>query len=299
MSGIPYMGGKRGIARDLVTTMLTRHPDATHVYDLFGGGGAMSLEFARRGLHVTYNDKDRAIASLFRHLATGGDLGEWATRWVSREEFHALRRREDWVGGFVQSVWSFGNCGRSYLYSDKNAEIKRALHDICIGAHDDDTPTFGIDLEILWAEKQVRRRRLLLMSEYKRLHGHEQLAELERVETLERIGVHENITVADPGSYDAIDATRAGSIIYLDPPYEDTGGYVAGGICYDALHAWIMTHELPVYVSSYEWPRPGLVEVWAREKIVSMQGGSGNSAVERLFANPVAVDTATFGLVPP
>lgn len=98
-------------------------------------------------------------------------------------------------------------------------------------------------------------------------------------------------------SYDEV--PTAGGIVYLDPPYEDTEIYSEGGLDYDFLHSWIMDHDLPVYVSSYEWPRAGLTEIWAKEKIVSLQGGGANTAVERLFANPVAVRTATFGLVPP
>ena len=41
--GIPYMGSKRKIAKPLIDYMLNSNPNAKYFYDLFGGGGAMSL----------------------------------------------------------------------------------------------------------------------------------------------------------------------------------------------------------------------------------------------------------------
>ena len=43
MLGIPYMGSKRKIAKELMDYMLANTPNATAFYDLFGGGAAMSL----------------------------------------------------------------------------------------------------------------------------------------------------------------------------------------------------------------------------------------------------------------
>ena len=43
MLGIPYMGSKRKIAKELMDYMLANTPNATAFYDLFGGGGAISL----------------------------------------------------------------------------------------------------------------------------------------------------------------------------------------------------------------------------------------------------------------
>jgi len=46
--GIPYMGGKRQIAPKIVDYILAKNPNVKYVYDLFGGGGAMSFEFLQR-----------------------------------------------------------------------------------------------------------------------------------------------------------------------------------------------------------------------------------------------------------
>lgn len=45
--GIPYMGSKQKLVDKIVPFILNRHPDTTHFYDLFGGGGSISL-YARR-----------------------------------------------------------------------------------------------------------------------------------------------------------------------------------------------------------------------------------------------------------
>lgn len=47
MRGIPYMGSKQKLAHRIVNTIQQRHTDAEHFYDLFGGGGAISLEALR------------------------------------------------------------------------------------------------------------------------------------------------------------------------------------------------------------------------------------------------------------
>ncbi len=48
MLGIPYMGSKRKIAKELMDYMLANTPNATAFYDLFGGGAAMSMEALKR-----------------------------------------------------------------------------------------------------------------------------------------------------------------------------------------------------------------------------------------------------------
>jgi len=41
--GIPYMGAKRKLAPKLIECMLNENPKAKYFFDLFGGGGSMSL----------------------------------------------------------------------------------------------------------------------------------------------------------------------------------------------------------------------------------------------------------------
>ena len=41
--GLPYMGSKRKIAPKIVDFILDQNPDCKYIYDLFGGGGAVSF----------------------------------------------------------------------------------------------------------------------------------------------------------------------------------------------------------------------------------------------------------------
>lgn len=66
--GLPYQGNKRKIAKPLVDFILSDNPNVKYVYDLFGGGASMSLEFLSRGLNVVYNEKATAICELLKYL---------------------------------------------------------------------------------------------------------------------------------------------------------------------------------------------------------------------------------------
>jgi site-specific DNA-adenine methylase len=39
--GIPYMGGKRKLSKQIIDFILAKNPNCKYFYDLFGGGGAI------------------------------------------------------------------------------------------------------------------------------------------------------------------------------------------------------------------------------------------------------------------
>jgi site-specific DNA-adenine methylase len=47
MVGLPYMGSKRKLSKKIVNFILEKNPDCKYVFDLFGGGGAISFEFLK------------------------------------------------------------------------------------------------------------------------------------------------------------------------------------------------------------------------------------------------------------
>ena len=49
--GLPYMGSKRKLSSNILNEIFTRHPNTTNFYDLFGGGGAISLEALKYKKH--------------------------------------------------------------------------------------------------------------------------------------------------------------------------------------------------------------------------------------------------------
>ena len=61
MNGLPYMGSKRKIASSIVSAVVSRHPNVVNFYDVFGGGGSISLEALKyKYLNVHYNELNTA-----------------------------------------------------------------------------------------------------------------------------------------------------------------------------------------------------------------------------------------------
>lgn len=118
--GLPYMGSKNQIARQIVDFL----PPAKHFYDLFCGGCAVSHAAMLSGKYetVTINDILGDMPKLFLDAMAGKSRDE--TRWISREEFNRLKDSD----AYIRCVWSFGSNGRSYLYSEEIEPWKKALH---------------------------------------------------------------------------------------------------------------------------------------------------------------------------
>ena len=93
--GIPYMGSKQKLVNKIVPFVLNRHPGTTHFYDLFGGGGSVSLYAVRKypKLQVHYNELSIAISSLMQYLKDGGEV---PFDFVTREEFIKKYAGNDW-----------------------------------------------------------------------------------------------------------------------------------------------------------------------------------------------------------
>jgi len=137
MFGIPYMGGKGSISKPIVDYILNANPKCKYVYDLFGGGGAISFEFLGRPQikQVFYNELNTGVVELLKKIITDGVTPEFY-KWVTKEEFYELKFGNSWFSGLVKTCWSFGNNQRDYLYSKENTPFKQQLHDLivnCIG----------------------------------------------------------------------------------------------------------------------------------------------------------------------
>ena len=49
-------------------------------------------------------------------------------QWIDRESFHRIKVGDDWRAGLIRVVWSFGNNGKDYIFSQENERIKKPLH---------------------------------------------------------------------------------------------------------------------------------------------------------------------------
>lgn len=114
--GIPYKGSKNGIAEWVVD----RLPPSHTLYDLFCGGCAIthcSMEKGKYG-HYVINDIDEQLPKFFVDAANGAYRDE--KRWISREDFEMWKDSDP----YIRYLWSFGNKGKTYLYSKQIEPIR-------------------------------------------------------------------------------------------------------------------------------------------------------------------------------
>lgn len=119
--GLPYQGSKNKIAKWIVDQL----PSATHLYDIFAGGCAVSHAALYSGKFgcVHFSDITDSVV-LFRDCIEGNIPD--GSEWISREDFF-LRKDSD---PYVRLIWSFGNDGCSYLYSKEIEPYKKAVHEM-------------------------------------------------------------------------------------------------------------------------------------------------------------------------
>lgn len=126
--GLPYIGSKKKIAKKLVEIIKQNFGTDKTVYDLFGGGGAITLECNLHGLDVVYNDVD-PIPGLMIQKILSEDREYLKTLICSREEFFQIRNKEDKTidDHLKLLINSFGNNSKNYLYSKEDSEFKYNL----------------------------------------------------------------------------------------------------------------------------------------------------------------------------
>ena len=118
--GLPYKGSKSKLAERIVGIF----PRATHFYDLFSGGCAISHCALLRNKfeHIHINDINPMMPEAFIK-ALNGDF-ENETRWISRDDFFKLKDTDP----YVAICFSFGNDLKTYCYGPDVEPIKKALH---------------------------------------------------------------------------------------------------------------------------------------------------------------------------
>lgn len=309
MSGIPYMGSKRKLAPKIVDYILQHNPSCKYVYDLFGGGGAVSFEFMKRKQikQVYYNELNTAVCELLRKIQIDGVTPEFY-EWVDRETFHQFKNGNDWKAGLIKTCWSFGNNQGSYMFSQEVEEPKRLLHEFIVNNNLDCLEKFNkhfnLNLDVSSInQKTANERRLELqrimskqVKDKSALKGFcineessiraisQQLQSLERLESLEQLQILDKGLIISNMSYEQvkIETPADETIIYLDPPYFSTAKYQEN-LCHKELDNYIKSSPYKIYVSSYEWE--GLCEVLAIEHRNILSATANNKVYEKLFCN--------------
>ena len=275
--GLPYIGSKKKISKKIVEIIKQNFGTDKTVYDLFGGGGAITAELLINDMSVVYNELDKTVANMFC-AALVGDR-EWVkTLMISRDEFMAIKQKEikSTDDELKLLVNSFGNARRNYLYSKELSDVKYNLakqivdiDDVFSGYKQTDTYKNAV--------KQVEQ--LQQLQQLQQLEQLQQLQQLEQLEQLQRLEVNNK----DYRAYSELN----GAVIYLDPPYENsTNQYKGGSFDSIAFYDWAfeMAKNNTVLISSYEISDPRFEVVYEFKTARStLQDGNSGKRYEKLF----------------
>ena len=249
--GLPYQGSKKKISKKIVEIIKQNFGTDKPVYDIFGGGGAITAECLLNGLEVHYNDLDETVTSMFQKVV-GEDREYLKTLIVSRNEFFEILNKDKKTldDNLKLSVNSFGNNRINYLYNKKNSDFKYNLAMEIINNHD----TFE---NYRKTETYLKSRKAFEGQTYKtRMHPLERIQQLQQLQQLERLQ-NININSLEITNHDYKRFSYlSDAIIYLDPPYEKThlNGYSINNFDSKSFYDWAygMSNKNIVLISSYE-----------------------------------------------
>ena len=281
--GLPYQGSKKKISKKIVEIIKQNFGTDKPIYDIFGGGGAITAECILNGLEVHYNDLDKDITNAFERVISQDR--EWIkTLIVSRTEFIEIKDKENkTTDDFLKLlVNSFGNKKRNYLYSKEISDLKYNLakeiiekHDVFSGYRQTETykkVTSGLGWN--WFNTKIET--------HKQLEQLPRLRQLERFEQLQKL----NKIKATNKSYHTF-SDVSGAILYLDPPYE--GSHQKSYINpFDSQEFYDWAFEMSknniVIISSYSISDERFEVVYSFDKAHStLEGGTRTDKCEKLF----------------
>ena len=275
--GLPYQGSKKKISKKIVEIIKQNFGTNKPVYDIFGGGGAITAECMLNGLEVHYNDLDRTITDMFqRVLATDREFLK--TLIVSREEFFKIREKENKTvdDELKLLINSFGNNKRDYIYSKELSDSKYNLAIEIIKNHDTfdgykKTETYKNAYRPFDIGKEDKNQAL------------QQLNPLQQLERLQQLQCVE-ATNLDYTAFSGVE----NAILYLDPPYENTvlKGYSIHEFNSQSFYDWAfkMANKNIVLISSYEISDSRFECVYEFKTARStFQSGTNNNKTEKLF----------------
>lgn len=275
--GLPYQGSKKKISKKIVEIIKQNFGTDKPIYDIFGGGGAITAECILNGLEVYYNDLDKDITNAFERVISQDR--EWIKSLiVSRTEFTEIKEKENkTTDDFLKLlINSFGNKKRDYLYSKEISDLKYNLAKEIIEKHD-----------VFSGYKQTKTYKRSI-EKYKRLEQVRRLQQVERLEQVQRLQQVQKLNKikATSKSYHAF-SDVSGAVLYLDPPYE--GSHQKGYINqFDSQEfydwAFVMAKNNIVIISSYSISDERFEAVYSFDKARgTLQSGRSNKENEKLF----------------
>lgn len=282
--GLPYKGSKNKIAKKIVDIL----PSATHFYDLFCGGCAISHYAMTTGKyqHIHINDINPMCPQFFVDCLDGKYNND--DRWISREDFFRLKDSDP----FVAFVWSFGNNLRNYMYGRKVEPWKKALHYLLYFRDASLVRSFGCDMEYISQIENIEDRyaaiRLHLKSTFRGKNELPNYCQHRRCVDIYAQRVYAPIegikSCIGTSSCDYSDFTfEKDSIVYCDIPYKGTDGYGKDKFDHDRFYEWCSLQEQPVFISEYDMPADRFVVIAEIDHTSSLCATSVKKTKERIF----------------
>ena len=275
--GLPYQGSKKKISKKIIEIIKQNFGTDKPIYDIFGGGGAITAECVLNGLEVHYNDLDKDITNAFERVISQDR--EWIkTLIVSRTEFLEIEAKENkTTDEFLKLlVNSFGNNKLRYLYNKEKSDLKYNLAKEIIEKH---------DVFSGYKQTETYKRSIEKYKQLEQLQKLKQLEQLQQLQQLERLQQLNKIKATNKSYHDFSEVS--GAILYLDPPYE--GSYQESYInSFDSQEFYNWAFEMAktniVIISSYSISDERFKVVYSFDKARStIQGGTRNDKCEKLF----------------
>ena len=282
--GLPYVGSKKKISKKIVQIIKDNFGTDKTIYDIFGGGGAITAECLLQGLDVNYNDTNKNVTNMFTKVLES-DRDYLKTLIISRDEFYDIKEKEikTVTDNLKLLINSFGNNNSDYIYSKQHSELKYNLAKEIIGKHDvfsgyKQTETYKTNVTNKcndFADFKDKPEKARILQQLGRLQQLERLQQLKRLQQLQVTNL----------SYKEFSHVK-NAILYLDPPYENT--HDAYGVSFNSqsFYDWAygMAKDNIVIISSYEISDERFKCVYSFDNVAStMQGGNVGKKCEKLF----------------
>lgn len=283
------MGSKEKILH-LIEYVLQREQDRELFVDLFCGGLSVSAFVLKNTeMKVIANDLNKYVIAFYNELIfnEGRNFEKKRYEWIDRKTFETVRDfpfdYPEWYVGYVLNIWSFGCNQKDYLYAKDLEEHKKALHYAIVfkdfSYMDKDNIFDGfkdyLERSIFWNIKYQHHANIrnVFMEKFnkfikdsegtpnykdlRRLKMVVNLNLLEKVDAIYELIPHrDRLTLMSRDWEDAvrfIGKDLSDSLVYCDPPYEDTKKYQVGhGFDYFGFWDWFRNSDYPIYVSSYK-----------------------------------------------
>lgn len=298
--GMLYMGSKSGIAEWVISKL----PPADVFVEPFAGGCAVTHAAILSGKYkrIIFNDITDST-QVFLDAIRGRFKDE--DRWISREDFKRLKDTDP----YVRLCFSFGNDQRTYAYGDMEP-YKRAFHYAVVFQDLDPFKELGIPIPKSVVRSDNRKSRRLSVKRYlkwargnsigslqrlqslerlERLQSLESLQSLQRLESLQSLESLESLQNYQGDYRDIPIPTKESCVIYCDPPYRGTAGYL-NKFDFGEFDDWCRAHKDNLFISEYNMPKDFRMISAIGKRSLLASNGCGKIKTEGLWVHEDVYD---------